>query len=247
MDGVVPPLGHPLSSGTVRLVGALANGMKGDCTGVLIDRDLLLTAAHCIPSYVVSGEVEFLPMISGVFPKDFYRRTVLNWRLHPEFKDGETEESYNNDIALVRFEGEIPAGNRPFLLPGATLNRGASLMIAGFGSIGVGNEVGRGVFRVATYPEGSLLPNTNEFIISVDQPKIGICGGDSGGPLLVDQGQGLQVIGIVSTTSNVTPDNRPLPEDSCHGVANFVSVYPKLDWISEAGKELRLEKNREQP
>ena len=115
-------------------------------------------------------------------------------------------------------------------------------MIAGFGSLGIGNEVGRGVFRVATYPVGSLLPNTNEFIISVDQPKVGICGGDSGGPLLVDQGRGLQVIGIVSTTSNVTPDNRPLPEDSCNGVANFVSVYPKLGWIFEAAKELRLEK-----
>ena len=91
----------------------------------------------------------------------------------------------------------------------------------GFDSIGVGNEVGRGFFRVATYPTGSLMPNTNELIISVDQPITGICGGDSGGPLAIEAGGVLQVLGISSTTSSVTADGKPLPEDSCRGTANF--------------------------
>jgi secreted trypsin-like serine protease len=197
------------------------------CSGVLLDYDLVLTAAHCLS---LADEVVFG---TDAESESAPRRRILAKLAHPAFDAFRLEEDPMprglNDIALVRISSPLPLASRPaeLLAASAPLENGEKVTIAGFGVDDAGALSGQGKLRKA---EVRLLSNeyaASEFQIDASRGS-GDCSGDSGGPAFVTRKGRLVVAGV----DNWGP-----------GLCDEFGVYARVghhrEWIEEASRELR--------
>lgn len=162
---------------------------KGDihCTGFLVTKNVVVTAAHCLnpllPDEVFFGQ---RPGKKGTSIK------VKATLAHPDYD----EDSLENDIGLIALESDGPA--EPLVVRAAPFDqsfKGKSLRIVGFGAAGTENEGKRkreGASIVASFASGTFrLKGTPSQT----------CLGDSGGPAFAPRasGEGESVIGIASS------------------------------------------------
>lgn len=97
-------------------VGRLDTSEGGFCTGVLIDTDLVLTAAHCLFD-LSSGEARPLDPAGMTFraglvnDRAVAERRVVQAVAHPSYEPGPepTAASVRSDIALLKLAEPIPA------------------------------------------------------------------------------------------------------------------------------------------
>jgi secreted trypsin-like serine protease len=76
-------------------VALVRRGVGVFCTGVLVDSDVVLTAAHCLSGVVAQGEMEVF--FGEEFGVDGFTVDVSQTRMHPLF----AEDTLDNDIGLV--------------------------------------------------------------------------------------------------------------------------------------------------
>ncbi len=122
------------------LVSSKTNFYHAACTATLIDRDILLTAGHCVrdASKDLGFTIKYFPKGSGRMGKKI---PVVQHVLHPQYQLKELAGVGNfseNDIALVRIARPIP-GAVPALLPSADFKIpafGITMLSAGFGMNG---------------------------------------------------------------------------------------------------------------
>lgn len=212
--------GDPLARATVSVqsIGPVKDGRVRvrECSGVLIARDLVLTAGHCLEE--VSG-----PDRVGVF---FYKgsspvpeiATVRAFSRHPQYRrgwensDGEAEARQREiaaDQALLRLTAPAPAGIEPVALsadPGALPAGGGRLAATGLS--GTGPKARSGLLKTA---------KVSTIRFTEGQPRIAFanaaggraCVGDSGGPLAVLDGDTPRLWGVISAVLR--------PADGCGG------------------------------
>jgi len=195
------------------------------CSGVAIASDLVLTAAHCV---LANGKYK-LVTFDG-------RRTVVNDVLrvvpHPQF----SPRADAPDIALVKLAPAPSSKLAPALFSErrAPPSVGERFVVAGFGVAAQGERRSAGTLRAATLVATSR-PNSQQLNL-VDPRRLGeraglgVCNGDSGGPVFDERDRAL--VAIVSWSGG--SEGEPI----CGFVSGAIPVARYRYWIMETAEKL---------
>ncbi|HZS54512.1 MAG TPA: trypsin-like serine protease, partial [Bryobacteraceae bacterium] len=210
--------GAPASSEIASQAVMIVSTRGASCTGTVIARDLLLTAAHC-----VAPKSNYAAVISvGSAPRIV---PVLKVVLHPRYDPQQFEtRKPSPDMAIVKISEPLPARYRVAKLSSkaAFPKHGEMFTLAGFGFARDGDERSAGALRSVTLPN---IGSTGDSMIRVSAGNggtAGACTGDSGGPAFLDG----EVAGVIGWTSIPAGKN-------CGFTTGVTLVGFQRDWIEQ--------------
>ena len=215
---------------TVGLV-FIAKDEESICTGTLIERNVILTAAHCVVD--TDGGV-------AVFDTDLTRASNHR-KAHVKFSKIWVHPSYDpeaefdsHDLALIMLRKPAPVGYEVAELLQKTelLQKNLPVILAGYGaSSGTNGELsGDPLLRQIQVPLDNPSFSKTEISFDSSQGK-GACHGDSGGPALASIEGKLTLIGVTSRTTD--------QEGGCHKDSVYTNVAPYIDVIKLAIQTMR--------
>lgn len=214
-----------------------ANATASICTGSLIENSMVLTAAHCLEDaksvYVLFG----LDATDEAINKDqVIVRDVTKYLSHPKFNAKASLQYNPQDIALLRYEGELPEGYDNFEIPDSFKMPKAQdkIVLIGYGKT-MQDKGDQGLLRTTSLLGGQLEWLKNEKMLRLRQPKTGACLGDSGGPLIIQNQGEDEIAGVLS---RVRVSN--FSAGACRGYAEFASLDLNRDWLKSAMAKLGL-------
>jgi len=226
--GAVPQAQRSEEAGVPRIINGIVTGgypavaalqitnTEGDslCTGTLVSRSVILTAAHCVSTAPTAIDAFFFP--DGVTPTAY---SVVGYAIHPAFAFPYA------DVAMLLLEAPV-VGVEPAPLASRKPRRRAVGTIVGYGRDELGNL---GIKEMGTvslakcprrFPPLGLLPGAlaRSLCWKTRPGQQDTCHGDSGGPLLIGDA-------VAGVTSGGDPD--------CTGMLSWdTSVAPFVPWIS---------------
>ncbi|WP_416193924.1 S1 family peptidase [Nitrobacter sp. TKz-YC01] len=211
-----------LANAVVTIVGSGGSS----CTGTLIARDVILTAAHCIASGVATKMVDY-----GSQPPRLL--DIKRAAAHPQFNPQSVlAHRATADIGLLQLAA--PLAVQPVRIGGALMpiNVGQRLTVIGMGVATPGDGRSGGVARAAslavTGKPGTLQirlvdPSTNNA-----RAGLGACTGDSGAPAMLDSGG--VIIGVVSWSTGANNAS------GCGGLTGVTPLALYRDWILKTAR-----------
>lgn len=215
--------GDPVSQSAVALVSAGLWDPRGYlpfCSGTLIAKDLVVTAAHCLDLPLEKGTqqvlVKMIDLSGGPARASPAPSVIIPGEARPhEFFGQATTPEYAYDLALVRLAQPAPSYMRPVpIADPARVAIGQKVVLAGYGLVlprgsrntqhnsgvlyKVSTKISR-VFSLESSDERGLDPNKDKFVgvIEFRSPdgRSGGCRGDSGGPMFAEGSGGLELLG----------------------------------------------------
>ena len=195
------------------------------CTGVAIAPDLVLTAAHCV---LENGKYRLLAFEG----RRAAVKDVARVAPHPQY----SLTADSPDLALVKLAASPPPGLIPALFSDrrAPPTVGERFVVAGFGVAAQGERRTAGTLRAATLV---VTDRPNSQLLSLVDPRklgeragLGVCNGDSGGPVFDERDRSL--FGIVSWTGRT--DGEP----ACGFVSGIIPLARYRFWIADTAEKL---------
>jgi secreted trypsin-like serine protease len=193
------------------------------CTGTLIARDIVLTAAHCIAPGTTYKMVDYKsqpPRLLDV------RRVAA----HPQFNmQSLLAHRATADVALLQLASPLPA--QPAALGGALMpvTVGQRLTVVGMGVAVHGDGRSGGVARAAslavTGRPGTLQIRLVDPATNNARAGLGACTGDSGAPAFLDSNGGSVIAGVVSWSTGANNAS------GCGGLTGVTPLALYRDWI----------------
>lgn len=194
-----------------------------DCSGTLIARDLVITAAHCVAS---GGSFSMNTSAGSI--------QVSQVVVHPSFRRN-TYETHkpSPDIAILKLAAPAPQHLRAARLATETAfpPRGTSFVIAGFGELVEGDR------RIGTFRTTQLnnAGTTGGIMLRLTPPgsgqTAGSCTGDSGGSAYRSENNVLVLYGVIAWAGGRAGRN-------CGVVTGIVLVANQIGWIRATAKRL---------
>ncbi|XP_035776168.1 trypsin-1-like [Anopheles albimanus] len=197
------------------------------CGGSLINDRYILTAAHCVLSFI---PIQLQAKLYDVEQAEMVTRAVAWLQGHERFN----LDTFNNDIALVKLQQPVDTGGSfiPVCLP--TAGRGYASQngtVIGWGKLGNGSLahglqkvvvpiISNAQCRKTSYRSSRITDNM--LCAGYPDGQKDACQGDSGGPLHVGDSNVRELVGIVSWGEGCARPNYP-------GVYTRVSRF--LSWI----------------
>ena len=220
----------PAAEGAGRAVVMLTGSQGTFCSGVALARDLVLTAAHCVPA---GADYKLVELDAARQPT---LKDIARIARHPGFDaNAALRHRVTADVALLKLAA--PAKIAPALLApaGAAVAVGDRFVVAGFGVTVRGDGKTGGTVRAATLAAtgqpGTLQIRLADPATKGEHTGLGACTGDSGAPVFRDIGGTLAVIGVVSWSTG------PALSDGCGGLTGVTPLTRYRAWIVEqAGK-----------
>jgi secreted trypsin-like serine protease len=184
--------GVPASSDIAAQTVMIVSTRGSICTGTVIARDLVLTAAHC-----VAPKSDYAVAVKGGAPRVIQ---VVRIALHPKFDPRQFETRVPSpDMAILKLAEPLPMNYRAAKLASdpALPKRGTLFTLAGFGFAKDGDERSLGTLRSIQLPSVGTTGGIMVRVSSGNGGVAGACTGDSGGPAFL----GGEVAGVIGWTS----------------------------------------------
>ena len=194
-----PIIGGVRDTGDPAVVALLLEDAAGNvnslCTGTLISKRVILTAAHCVDeeSGAKRWEVYFGTTINEEDPGFIGTRDATVAAYHPSWDTSDLGNGY--DIGLIQMKTEAPSSVSPRpinRLPLTSELAGQPIRLVGFGKTGAAEDAGEK--RHVT----STLEDFDGRLVYYGSESKNICEGDSGGPNFMTLGGVETVVGVSS-------------------------------------------------
>lgn len=216
---------------TVALVMVDADRTRSFCTGTLVSKDIIVTAAHCVEPIMSGYQVQvsfggetFTSKNDGELREidRFYTYEMV----YPSAGNPEAVRTINDlkDIAVIKLLTTAPKWAVPAMILGSesSLTVGQEVTVAGFGR----TKEDQAAMATELQVTQLKIQKIESKRIELDQTQgTGACWGDSGGPALMSDDQGLVVMGALS---GATYGNQ-----NCHSGTVYTSLAGYKEFIQK--------------
>ena len=208
-------------AGSIVMVLQRRGSAAGFCSGIVIGRMSVLTAAHCVPQ---GADVRIHYRDAKGAPVLLPVTRVL---LHPGYRaDAIKKRERSIDLAVITMAQPLPDRFSAATIgdPGA-VTVGTSFRIAGFGVTREGDGKSSGQLREATLAAREPLSSVLLWAEDPRRQGLGACTGDSGGPVFQADGEAVVALTLWASGSGAA---------QCGAVTQALWLAPYRDWIREA-------------